>query len=62
MIKAEANAVNLLHRDSRTSLVVVRVDPRGNPDCISYWKNTGRFRIKHHEAVYKVGALVDIWA
>jgi hypothetical protein len=60
MIKANGFAANLLHRNDRTSLVVVRMDPHGNPDSVSYWKNTGRLTTKRHEISYKNGVLVDM--
>ena len=61
MIIADSYARNFLQRDERTSLVVVSVDSRGNPDSVSYWKNPGEPPAKRHEGPYAVGALVDIW-
>ncbi len=61
MVRAIPHAGNFLQRDDRTSLVVVRVDARGNPDSVSYWKNPGRPAAKRREDAYKMGALVDIW-
>ena len=42
MLRVNPHAGNFLHKDDRTSLVVVRVDSQGNPDSVSYWKNHGK--------------------
>ena len=62
MIIINSYASNFLYREDRTALVVVKVDPNGNPDSVSYWKNQGGIRVRHHEGVYEAGALVDMWA
>jgi len=61
MLSVNPSAGNFLHKGDRTSLVVVKVDSRGNPDSVSYWKNPGRVATQHHENNYAAGALVDVW-
>jgi hypothetical protein len=61
MMKVDSITGNFLHKTDGTALVVVRVNPHGNPDSISYWKNSEGLRVKHHEGIYRIGALVDIY-
>ena len=43
------------------SLAVVRMDPQGKPDSVSYWKNTGTSKTEQHKSTYEPGILVDFW-
>ncbi len=53
-------ANNFLMRQERTSLVVVRVDPQGAPDSVSYWQAPAPDKTTYVCKSYKVGILVDI--
>lgn len=61
MTKADAAAGNFLHRNGMTSLAVVRVDPQGRPDSVSYWKNDGELKTEKYNNAYEPGILVDVW-
>ena len=51
---------DFLHSTS-ASLAVVRMDQQGNPDSVSYWKNTGTSKAEQHKSAYEPGILVDFW-
>lgn len=49
---------NFLQRHDRAALVVVKVDPQGKPDTITYWQKRGAApSLDEH---YVPGSLVDI--